>query len=66
LNQGLLDDAGGLSRRHSFPAFEGPGASATGRQQRQGEPDGEEGGETLDGGRVPLAGTEPRTSNFEP
>jgi hypothetical protein len=66
LHQRLLDDSGRLSRRDGPAAFEGPRAGAAGREQREREPDGEEGGETFDGDRVPLAGTEPRTSNFEP
>jgi len=64
LNQGLLDDAGRLAGRDGLAAFEGPGAGAAGRQQRQSQPDGEEGSETLDGGG--LSGLQLRTLNLEP
>ena len=55
LNDGLLDDTAGLVCRHGLAALEGPGAGAAGGQQRQREPDGEEGGETLDRGRPPTS-----------
>jgi hypothetical protein len=53
LNKGLVDDSGWLVHSDSLAAFEGPRAGAAGREQREREPDGEEGGETFDGGGEP-------------
>jgi len=64
LDEGLLDSTGGLVRGDGFAAFERPGTGAAGGQEREREPNGEEGGETLDGGR--LSGLQLRTLNLEP
>src|ERR1039457_6750218 len=50
LNDGLLDDTGGLVRRDGLAAFQRSGAGAAGGQEREREPSGEEGGQTLDSG----------------
>ena len=54
LIQGLLHDTGGLARRDSLAAFQGPGAGAAGRQQRKCEPGQQEGMQVVGGGSAPL------------